>query len=121
MQAQDDCTSFRKGRFLYQANEQETYLIRRKAKKQIEYHLEKREQTTVRLDWLNDCTYRLGYSKDENEDRIHALDVVLMVNIYNIQGMEYQFRISGFDDLIVMEGKMEKISKRTYRRMLKSK
>lgn len=114
-QAQD-CKQFRRGCYIFEANENELYLIKRTRKQQKEIEIHSATEVTTNLRWLNDCTYELIYPQQEPADTIPLQDIPIIINIFNIQGDTFSFTSSGFDDMIILKGKMRKIKKKEYRR-----
>ncbi|MGK0390511.1 MAG: hypothetical protein ACI94Y_003264 [Maribacter sp.] len=120
---EEDCNKFYRGCFIFEANENESYLIKRTRKYQNEIEIHSATQISTQLRWLNDCTYELIYPRKEASDTIPLQDIPILINIFDIKGNTFFFKSSGFDDMIILEGKMRKIKRREYRRkkrMIKS-
>jgi hypothetical protein len=117
---EEDCDQFHRGHFIFEANENELYLIKRTRKHQKEIEIYSLIQITTELRWLNDCTYELIYPRQEALDTVPLQDIPIIINIFDIKGDTFSFKSSGFDDMIILEGKMRKIKRKEYRRKKRS-
>lgn len=118
-QIEKECMEFHKGRFVFEANDNEVYLIKRTRKKQKELRLSSGERVITKIEWLNECSYRLTYDEYKNKDSIEMTTVPIIITIHKVENETCFFKSSGFDDFIVLEGSMRKISRREYRRRKK--
>ncbi len=116
-QTETECKPFHKGYFLFEANENETYLIRRKRNKQIEINLQSQQKVGTKIKWFSDCVYQLKYSKSQENDTTSLKEIPVFVRINEIEGNQYSFIVSGFDELIEFKGKVEKIRRRKFRQL----
>ncbi len=115
--SQENCKAFKKGYFYFEANENEHYLIRRKKKTQHEYFLQTGERSVSRIQWISDCVYELKYISHEKSDSIRLKNVPILVRVNKIHPKEYSFIVSGFDELIQLQGMVQRITRRRYKKI----
>lgn len=113
---EEDCTRFRRGCFIFEANENKAYLIKRTRNQQKEIDIHSATEVTTQVRWLNECTYELIYPRQEPTDTVPLQDIPIIISISNIKGDEFSFTSSGFDEMIILKGQMRKIKRKEYRR-----
>ena len=113
---EENCDQFHRGCFIFEANDDESYLIKRTRKHQKEIEIHSATKITTQLRWFNTCTYELIYPRQEVSDTSALQDIPIIINIFNIKGDSFSFTSSGFDDMIILKGKMRKIKRKEYRR-----
>ncbi len=117
---QTNCKSVKKGFFFYKANENESYIIRRKNKKQIEWNLQKKEKVVTEIQWLTDCVYRLTYLSSSAQDTTSITDIPITIRIEKVEEDHYDFIISSLDELFQKEGEIIRIKRKAFKKYLRS-
>lgn len=110
-----DCHQFKKGFFLFESDSGEVYLIKRKRKQQKEIELKSGNEAVTEIKWLADCVYQLT---QEKTDSLQIINIPIVIRIESIDGKSYDFISSSFDDLISFNGRMRKIRRREYRKLI---
>jgi len=116
-QTELDCSSFKKGRYVYQTEDGEIFLIKRKKKKQIEIAVKSGIQIKTQLQWLSNCQYRLSVSKKDDEIKVGEEPIIITIQKI-LPDNSFSFSASGFDGFIIMEGKMRKIGRKEWRKII---
>ena len=57
--AQNDCSNFKVGKFIYTDSAKNTISVTRKKNKQIEFDIKNKITTKLKIKWISDCEYQL--------------------------------------------------------------
>ena len=110
--AQNNCNSFKTGKFIYTDSAKNTISVTRKNNKQIEVDIKNKITTKLRIKWISDCEYQLTqiWSNSKVKRKQGATPrTIVIIRIYGAERYEYTCKCT-YGDANAYSGTMIRVN-----------